>query len=103
MKTSTASLKERLENWTKWDLAVYHLGACLGFWSEFGAPLGEDPWHGTKGTISASHLGDALSYLLFALSEEKCLERKTQLSVMYRWNKNYVGHADLLSTLGDKQ
>lgn len=103
-KTSIASLQERLASWIKWDLAAYHLGACLGFWPEYGAPKPEDPWHSVKATITNSHLGDTLAYFLFALSEERCLDRRDQYQVDYRWNKNYVGHADLMSVLsqGDK-
>jgi len=103
-KTSIASLKERLAGWTSWDGAMYHLGACLGFWPEFGAPGDAsgpfDPWHGVKGTIwSANPLGDAIGHFLDSLVEEGCLERREEPDIEFRWNPNYKGHADLISTL----
>lgn len=103
-KTSIASLQERLAGWTDWDLAMYHLGACLGFWPEFGAPGDAtgpfDPWHGVKGVMwSANPLGDAISYFLGALVLEGCLERKDEHNIELRWNPNYKGDADLISTL----
>lgn len=89
-KTSTASLKERLADWVDWDIACYQVGACLGFWPEFGAPYNHDSWHGAKCVIwSANPLGDALSSLIFALSEEGCLERRDEPDIQYRWNPNY--------------
>ena len=99
-KTSIASLQERLAGWTDWDITMYHLGACLGFWPEFGAPHDNDPWHGVKGVIwSANPLGDAISNFIIALSKEGCLERRDEPDIAYRWNPNYKGHADLISIL----
>lgn len=90
---SLASLQERLADWTDWDLAEYELGACLGFWPEFGAPSDAsgplDPWHGVKGVIwSASTLGDGLYDFLQVLVKEGCLERR-EPDIQYRWNSNY--------------
>jgi hypothetical protein len=55
-KTSIASLQERLAGWHDWDGASYEVGACLGFWPEFGAPIGEDHWNGVKGVIWSRNL-----------------------------------------------
>ena len=99
-KTSIASLKERLAGWVDWDGACYEVGACLGFWPEFGAPIGEDHWNGVKGVIwSANPLGDAIAYFIIALAEEGCLERREEPDIGYRWNPNYVGDADIITTL----
>lgn len=103
-KTSVASLQERLAGWTDWDGAMYHLGACLGFWPEFGAPGDAtgpfDPWHGIKGVIwSTNPLGSALANFLEALVDEGCLERKEEPDICFRWNPTYKGNADLISTL----
>lgn len=103
-KTSIASLQERLSGWTSWDLALYHLGACLGFWPEFGAPGDAtgpfDPWHGIKGVIwSANALGDAMSDFVVALNKAGVLERRDEPDIEYRWNPNYKGEADLISIL----
>jgi hypothetical protein len=100
MKTSIASLQERLAGWTDWDLASHHLGACLGFWPEFGAPPGHDHWQGTKGVIwSSNALGDALHHFLNELVNEGCLERREDPDTAYRWNPNYKGSADIISVL----
>jgi hypothetical protein len=100
MKQSNASLKERLSDWTSWDIAMYHIGTCLGFWPEFGAPYNYDQWHGAKGVIwSGNPLGDALSNFIVALSEEGCLERRDEPDIEYRWNPNYKGGADVLTIL----
>lgn len=103
-KTSIASLQERLAGWTSWDGAMYHLGACLGFWPEFGAPGDAtgpfDPWHGVKGIIwSVNPLGDAIGQFLEALAKEGCLERREEPDIEFRWNPNYKGEADLISIL----
>ena len=103
-KTSIASLQERLAGWTSWDLTLFHLGACLGFWPEFGAPgdaTGQfDPWHGVKSVIwSANPLGDAMSNFIVALLEVGALERRDEPDIEYRWNPNYKGEADLISIL----
>ena len=100
IKTSIASLQARLTGWTVWDLAMYHIGACLGFWPEFGAPTGEDPWNGVKGVIwSGNPLGDTISNFIVALSKEGCLERRDEPDIAYRWNPKYKGMADLPSIL----
>lgn len=103
-KSSIASLQERLAGWTSWDIAIYHLGACLGFWPEFGAPSDAtgpfDPWHGVKGTIwSANTLGDAMANFLEELVKEGCLERHEEPDIEFRWNPKYKGSADIISTL----
>lgn len=89
-KTSIASLQERLMDWTEWDGAAYHLGACLGFWPEMGAPPGEDHWHGVKGVMWSSH-GDFLYTFLDALVKEGFLERKEEPDISYKWNPDYMG------------
>ncbi len=87
MKTSIASLQERLAGWTDWDGAMYHLGACLGFWPEFGAPPEHDHWNGVKGIIwSSNPLGDSLFYFLEALVAAKVLEKRQEPDISYRWN-----------------
>jgi hypothetical protein len=92
MKTSVASLKERLADWTPWDGAIYSLGACLGFWPEFGAPPEHDCWHGIKGIIwSSNSLGDSLAAFLEALVIAGCLEKIEEPDISFRWNKNYTG------------
>lgn len=101
-KTSISSLQERLTGWTDWDMALYHLGACLGFWPEFGAPPGYDQWHGAKSVIwSANTLGDAIDAFANSLVEEGCLERKGDYEV--RWNPNYKGCADIITTYKDDE
>lgn len=103
-KSSIASLQERLAGWTSWDIAAYHLGACLGFWPEFGAPGDAtgpfDSWHGVKGVMwSANTLGDAMYAFLEALVQEGALERHDEPDIEYRWNPKYKGCADIISTL----
>lgn len=90
MKTSIASLKERLADWIEWDGAAYHLGACLGFWPEYGAPPGHDNWHGYKGVVWSSE-GDELYHFLDGLVTMGLLERKEEPDIAYRWNPNYKG------------
>jgi hypothetical protein len=98
-KTSIASLQERLAGWTDWDIVAYELGACLGFWPEFGAPADvenlNDPWHGVKGVMwAANPLGDALYVFMQELVKEGCLERHDEPDIQYRWNPNYKGFGD---------
>lgn len=100
MKNSIASLKERLAGWTDWDGASYELGACLGFWPEFGALSGYDPWNGVKGVFwYRNPLGEALRIFLETLVTEGCLERRSEPDIAYRWNPNYKGDADILTML----
>lgn len=89
-KTSIASLQERLAGWTSWDLTCYHLGACLGFWPEFGAPPGHDQWHGVKG-IMWSSAGDDFYHFIDALVKMGCLETRDETDIEYRWNPNFAG------------
>lgn len=103
-KTSIASLQERLAGWTSWDITAFHLGACLGFWPEFGVPDDTtgpfDSWHGVKGVMwSANVLGDAMYVFIEALVKEGALERRDGSDIEYRWNPNYKGEADLISIL----
>ena len=103
-KTSIASLQERLAGWTNWEQAMYQVGACLGFWPEFGAPgdaIGPfDPWHGVKDTVYLRNpLGDAIGYFLNDLIEQGVLELREQPDIELRWKPDYKGHADLISTL----
>lgn len=105
-KSSIASLQERLTGWVDWDGAIYTLGACLGFWPEFGAPSDArgqfDSWHGVKGTIwSNNPLGNALAEFLEALVVEGCLERREEPDIGFRWNPKYKGAANLPSILED--
>lgn len=99
-KTAIASLKERLTGWTSWDIAAYQVGACLGFWPEFGAPPGHDPWHGIKNIICETcPLSGMLYAFLQSLAKEGCLESHEEPDIKYRWNPNYKGAADIISTL----
>lgn len=92
MKTSISSLQEKLSGWTCWDGAIYNLGACLGFWPEFGAPLGHDPWNGVKGIVwSNNPVGNALGHFLDALVEANVLERREEPDTEFRWNSNFEG------------
>ena len=87
MKKSIASLQERLADWHDWDGAAYELGACLGFWPDFGAPHNEDCWHGVKGIMwSANPLGEGLLQFLESLVVVGMLERQDD---QFRWNPNY--------------
>ena len=104
MKTSIASLKERLADWHDGDDAAYQLGACLGFWPEFGSPAGyegmSDCWHGAKGVMwSDNPLGNALYDFLNALVEEGCLEYREEPDIGYRWHPYYEGRADIITVL----
>lgn len=103
MKTSAASLKERLSDWTNYEMTWYHLGACLGFWPEFGAPTGEDPWHGIKG-VEFTYLRMTIAGFIYGLISEGCLEQRDSKKennneIEFRWNPNYKGVADLVSML----
>lgn len=103
-KTSIASLQERLSDWHDWDGAAYEVGACLGFWPEFGAPPSaegyHDSWHGVKGVMwSANPLGDAIYNFLEGLVAEGCLERREEPDIGYRWNPKYKGEADVITIL----
>lgn len=97
MLLSTATLKERFADWKDWDAAAYDLGVCLGFWRDFGAPAGEDIWHGVKDIIrSPNALGKALYNFLDSLVETGMLEQQTPNDnkaaiFRYRWNPNYKG------------
>jgi len=109
MKTSIASLQERLTDWIEWDLAMYQLGACLGFWPEFGGPVayGADPWNGVKDVMHTTKyepLGAILEWFLKDLVEVGCLEEKTVdrdgiPTAYYKWNGTYSGPADLSTML----
>ena len=94
MKMSNASLKERFGDWLDWDAAAYQLGACLGFWPEFGAPGDAtgpfDAWHGFKGVMWSS-AGDELYFILDNLVNMGLLETRDEPDVAYRWNPNYKG------------
>jgi hypothetical protein len=97
---NNASLKERFAGWLDWDIACYNVGACLGFWTEFGAPYDHDSWHGVKSVIwSANPLGDAIANFLEALVVEGCLEKREGNDIAFRWNPNYKGQADILTIL----
>lgn len=89
MKNSIASLKERLSDWKDWDGVCYEVGACLGFWPDFGAPHNKDCWHGVKGIIWSSHpLGVAISNFIDDLVNSGMLESQGP-GTQYRWNPNY--------------
>lgn len=85
-----ASLKERLSRWTDWDIAAYELGACLGFWRDFGNVSGQDAWNGVKGAMwSSNPLGEGLHVFLLSLVEEGMLEYDEE-DEKFRWNQNYI-------------
>lgn len=87
MKKSIASLKDRLVDWVDTDMAMYELGVCLGFWSDFGAPHNEDPWHGMKSVMWINNdLGTSLNNFLEGLVIAKILEKKASL---FRWNQKF--------------
>lgn len=89
MKKSIASLQERLADWTDWDGACYEVGACLGFWPDFGAPHSMDCWHGAKGIIwSSNPLGNAIADFIDSLVQAGMLESHGP-GTKYRWNPNY--------------
>jgi hypothetical protein len=85
MKSSIASLQERLADWVDWDGAAYQVGACLGLWPEFGAPYNEDCWHGVKGIMWSSQ-GDFIYHFLDGLVKAGYLERREEPDIGYRWN-----------------
>jgi hypothetical protein len=109
------SLQERFVCWLAWDMAMYQIGACLGFWPEFGAVYDNDPWNGTKDVMHTHKhdLGAILEWFLKDLVEEGCLEckavdieyiledgRHTIVPIAhYKWNPKYVGPADIVTTL----
>ncbi len=101
-KTSLASLEQRLTGWTSLEMSVYHLGACLGFWPEFGAPVshGGDPWYGMKDLIcNGDESIDPLICFLGNLSMINVLEKReiflqkdndfSDIKIEYRWNKKF--------------
>jgi len=89
-KKSIISLKDRLADWLDWDGASYEVGACLGFWPEFGTDPGQDNWNGVKGVMwSRNPLGEAIANFLEALVEEGMLERREEPDTGFRWNPNY--------------
>lgn len=73
-----ATLRERLHNWTDWDVAEYHLGAALGLWPEWDDVSGcDDPWHGFKGVIwSNTPVGNLLHTTIRQLVDIGMLESK---------------------------
>jgi hypothetical protein len=80
------ALKQRLTNWTDYDVAAYELGVVLGLLPEFG---GDDPWHGTKWMFwSANPLGEALHDFLVELSKIGVLQMNDD---GFRWNPDYSG------------
>lgn len=92
MKQSIASLKERLTGWHSLDIVSYEVGACLGFWRDFGSPTGEDPWNGAKSVIwSNGALGRAIYNFILGMVEEGMLEFKNYDDEIpeLRWNPNY--------------
>ena len=93
MKQSIASLKERLTGLHSLDIVSYEVGACLGFWRDFGAPTGEDPWNGTKGVIGSNNpLGKAIDSFILGMVDENMLEyRENEEITEFRWNPKYEG------------
>lgn len=87
MKTSSASLKERLSDWRLKEYAAYELGVCLGLWGDFGAPINEDAWHGLKDIFYTKNpLGDSLYNTLMSLVESQVLIYN---QTSFIWNSNY--------------
>lgn len=79
------TLKERLPNWTEWDIAEYHLGVVLGYFEDVnGGPSGD--WNGHKGTIwTDTPVGSALHAGLQGLVSAGSLLFDENLD-SYRWN-----------------
>jgi hypothetical protein len=93
-KTSLASLEERLADWNDWDMAAYQVGACLGFWPEFGGPIayGADPWNGVKGIMWSNHpISESIYNFIDELVKAGMLEMRLEPDTAYRWNPNYNG------------
>lgn len=91
-KTSLASLEERLSGWVDWDSAFYQVGACLGFWPEFGGPEshGADIWNGVKYIIWSEHpIGSAISHFMDELVAAGVLEKREEPDIAYRWNSKF--------------
>ena len=90
MKTSTTPLQVRFKDWLYWEDAVYQVGATLGFWKEFGAPNGEDPWNGVKKNINWVPISNSIDLFLQNLVKIGVLEIKLKEDdTVYRWNLNY--------------
>ena len=90
MKNSMAGLKERLSDWKGWDMVSYDVGACLGFWGDFGAPPGHDCWKSYKWVMwSDNPLGNILSDFVHNLVKIGMLEKRDEPDVQYRWNSSY--------------
>lgn len=91
MKKSIASLQERLAGWVELDHAIFELGACLGFWPDFGAPPEGDPWHGFEELVKANHANEGwvLELFLNHLVQAKVLERRDEPNTAYKWNTSY--------------
>lgn len=71
---SVRTLRERLQEWTDWDVAEYHLGAALGLWPEWTEDAG---WHEFKGVIwSDTPVGNMLHETIQKLVAVGMLESK---------------------------
>lgn len=89
MNFSSSPLKVRLAKWRDWDGAAYELGVVLGLWMDYGAPIGEDPWHGLKHIFWTDNpLGNALYNSLIELVNAGVLETQED-KLSFRWNPNY--------------
>lgn len=85
---SNTDLQTRLLNWIDQEQAIYQIGVCFGFWSEFGAPYDFDKFNGMKNNISGQ-IGSSILILLESFVEQKILEKHIDEIVYYRWNKGF--------------
>ena len=77
------TLRERLAEWTDWDVAEDHLGIVLGLWPDV-EPSGD--WGGHKGVIwTRDPTGDALAACLEQLVI--CGSLETNDTGAFRWRK----------------
>lgn len=82
----TRTLKERINDWTDWDVAAHSLGICLGLMPD---NLG---WGGSKHVFWSNHpVGELLYSMLDQMVERGILEKRDEPDMQYRWTPTFFG------------
>ncbi|HRH42889.1 MAG TPA: hypothetical protein PKY82_14770 [Pyrinomonadaceae bacterium] len=82
------ALKEKLKDWTDFDIAEYYLACSLGI---VNCDETFDEFRRTKSIYASGNpLGNSLFEILEMLVKLGILERNE--SAGFRWNKNYKGY-----------